>query len=96
MGIIRFNEQIFVCGGWNGETLNSVEKYSIETDSWKTLSPMNISRDEFAIVALGKYLYAIGGREKDSHDKVSMTFYYFYFILLASKTYLKLKQLTVE
>ena len=62
MGIISFNKQIFVCGGWNGsESLNSVEKYSIETDTWQFVSPMNNSRGCFAIVTLGKHLYAIGG-----------------------------------
>ena len=62
MGIISFNKQIFVCGGWNGrESLNSVEKYSIETDTWRFVSPMNNSRGRFAIVTLGKHLYAIGG-----------------------------------
>ena len=38
-----------------------VEKYTIETDTWQLMSPMSVSRDEFVIVALGKYLYAIGG-----------------------------------
>ena len=62
MGIISFNKQIFICGGFNGHSLNSVEKYSIETDTWEFVSPMNVSRDEFSIVALGKHLHAIGGR----------------------------------
>ena len=75
MGVISFNEHIYVCGGWDGpvdefglETVdkelrycNSLERYTIKTDSWRTLSYMRFKRRNFSIVALGNYLYAIGG-----------------------------------
>ena len=64
MATITWNKYIYVCGGHNllFETLNTVEKYSIETDTWSFVSPMNFNQAQFSLVALGKYLYAVGGR----------------------------------
>ena len=57
-------KHIFICGGSNKYqwgALDSVEKYSIETDSWSPLCPMNFKRSRPEVVALGKYIYALGG-----------------------------------
>ena len=62
MSIISWNKYIFVCGGANRfQVLTSVEKYSIENDSWTCMSPMKYRRYFFCVTALGKYIYAIGG-----------------------------------
>ena len=82
MGIISFNKEIFICGGYNGESLNSVQKYSIKTDTWELVSPMNISRYGIAVVALGKYLYAIGkGRNGLNEVNIVINFIIFRFCL---------------
>ena len=63
MCVLSLNNCIFACGG-NGndlEELNSVEKYSVETDTWSFACSMKFKRCNFALAACGKYLYAIGG-----------------------------------
>ena len=60
--MIGINGHIFACGGYDGDDeLKTVEKYSIEKDEWSFVSPMKFKREEVVIVALGKYLYALGG-----------------------------------
>ena len=63
MAVVRSNEYIYVCGGNTikspYESLNSVEKYSIETDTWSVVCPMNFKHSKLIVVALGKYLYAM-------------------------------------
>ena len=63
MSVTSFDKFIFVCGGnRNGyRSTASVEKYSIETDTWTLASPMKFKRENFSVVAHEKYLYAIGG-----------------------------------
>ena len=72
MGILSWDKHVFVFGGYNGrEEINSVEKYSIEADTWSLVSPMNYIRSQCSVVALGKYFYAIGGLGiKNLVDKV--------------------------
>ena len=74
MGIMSWDKYVFVFGGYNGrEEINSVEKYSIETDTWSIVSPMKLKRAQFPVVPFGKYLYAIGGLGiKNIIDKVKL------------------------
>ena len=65
--MIGINKHIFACGGYNGDDeLNIVQKYSIEKDEWSFVSPMKYKRQGVVIVALGKYLYALGGFNTDN------------------------------
>ena len=85
--MISLNEQIFVCGGRNDSgVLNSVEKYSIETDTWQFVSPMNFCRHSFSIVTLGKHLFVIGGDSGDSLNRVNILLIFYYYFDLVCKT----------
>jgi len=35
---------IYVLGGYNGQALNLVERYSVETDKWEYMAPMMTKR----------------------------------------------------
>ena len=83
MGIISLKKHIFICGGSNDDlgSLDSVEKYSIETDSWSSLCPMNFKRNQPKIVALGKYLYVLGDMtSKGDAEKVKYPMYNIFLI----------------
>lgn len=52
LGATSLDKEIYVCGGYDGVTsLNSVEKYSPETDTWTSVKPMNKSRSAGAVIA---------------------------------------------
>jgi len=52
---------IFVAGGFNGTTLNLVEAYAPQANSWTTMPSMPTARDWSAAGVLGSVLYVIGG-----------------------------------
>eukprot|EP00484_Ammonia_sp_Unknown_P010491 CAMPEP_0197076944 /NCGR_PEP_ID=MMETSP1384-20130603/212367_1 /TAXON_ID=29189 /ORGANISM="Ammonia sp." /LENGTH=786 /DNA_ID=CAMNT_0042515803 /DNA_START=21 /DNA_END=2381 /DNA_ORIENTATION=- len=41
----KYEEQLFVAGGWNEKDLNYVELYNFKSREWKTLSPLNVKRN---------------------------------------------------
>ena len=41
---------------------STVERYDPEADEWTKVASMKSYRDELGMVALGKYLYAVGGK----------------------------------
>jgi hypothetical protein len=43
---------IYVLGGYNGAALNLVERYTVETDTWEYIAPMNTKRFMHQAVAL--------------------------------------------
>lgn len=52
MGATSLGDQIYVCGGYDGVTsLNSVERYHPQTNSWVSLALMNKSRSAGAVIA---------------------------------------------
>ena len=66
MGVVSLDKHLFACGGsGQKQTFHSVEKYSIETNQWSYVCPMNCQRRCFIVIALGKYLFAIGGIDKE-------------------------------
>jgi len=55
------NGKIYVVGGSNNYTNNTVYEYDPETDSWATKKPVLTPRDSFAIAACQNKIYVIGG-----------------------------------
>lgn len=70
-GAVASNGFVYVCGGLdaNRKRINSVERYSPESNEWKTMSPMNRRRGAPQIVTLQGYIYAIGG---DSGEELAV------------------------
>lgn len=48
-------------GGFNGQTLNTVECYNPTTNSWRNVAKMNWYRSGVGIGVMGGLLYAVGG-----------------------------------
>jgi uncharacterized repeat protein (TIGR01451 family) len=53
------NGRIYVAGGW--PDLRTFEEYDPATDTWTTKAPLLIGRQSPGLVAIGDYIYAIGG-----------------------------------
>jgi len=60
---------IYVCGGWYGEALNTVERYSVTHNQWEILeAKMHEERSEgLGCVQFGGYVWVMGGMNR--HDK---------------------------
>lgn len=68
VGTTALGDHLYVCGGYDGVTsLNTVERYSPQTDKWKMISSMNKHRSAGGVVAFHGYVYAMGG-----HDGLSI------------------------
>ena len=54
---------IYAAGGndGNGYTLSSVEVFDPQTNAWTPLAPMSTARSAFAMAAVQRKLYAVGG-----------------------------------
>lgn len=62
------NDRLYVCGGYDGITsLNTVECYDPDRDTWTLLAPMNKHRSAAGLVAFDGHIYALGG-----HDGLSI------------------------
>ena len=58
MGVAVVDDEIVVCGGYDGHSaLSSVEAFSVESASWSPLPPMREARCAMASVALDGYVY---------------------------------------
>ena len=58
--------EIYVAGGYNnGELTRSCEAYSIESNTWRQLPPLNEAKCSVTLCTLnGRYLYCFGGLTK--------------------------------
>ena len=74
--VANFQGFLFVIGGVdeNDETLNSVHKYSPDTNLWQEVAPLNIARCDVGAVAGRNFLYAIGGYSEDGESDVVESF----------------------
>jgi N-acetylneuraminic acid mutarotase len=60
---------MYVVGGWtDDENFTLLEKYSPQSNTWQTLSPMPAGRENFACAALNGKIYAIGGVDSSTVD----------------------------
>lgn len=61
---------VYVIGGYNEKmlSLNKVEVFSTESQDWKQLAPMNMSRVNPGVCTLANYVYVFGGRTHVEND----------------------------
>ena len=69
-GAAVFQNSIVVSGGYDGDDLDSVEFYEIDSNEWKTTSSMKRCRSGHGLVECNGYLYAIGGSPTDEEPTV--------------------------
>lgn len=86
MGAAALNNRLYVCGGYDGiSSLNTVECYHPETDTWTIIPSMQKHRSAGGVIGFEGYVYALGGHNGLSiFDSVSnyLTFlvaYYNYY-----------------
>lgn len=62
--------QILVSGSKGTQSGKETELYDIESDSWKTLGPMHVSRHFHAMTSItgGKYAFVIGGIDNTTRE----------------------------
>nr|XP_026655138.1 kelch-like protein 18 [Zonotrichia albicollis] len=64
MGTVVLDGQIYVCGGYDGNSsLNSVESYSPETNKWTTVTPMSSNRSAAGVTVFEGRIYVSGGHD---------------------------------
>ncbi|KAL3212691.1 hypothetical protein MRX96_035825 [Rhipicephalus microplus] len=62
-GVTLMQNRLYVVGGMRDtEYLRSCDSFDIKRCTWETCSSMNVARGYVSVVALGGYVYAIGGR----------------------------------
>ena len=67
LGAAVFDDVVYVVGGtvrgsYATMDLPTLEKFDLTTRTWATKAPMPTARSDVDLVAVGDYLYAIGGR----------------------------------
>ncbi|XP_078206802.1 kelch-like protein 18 isoform X5 [Callithrix jacchus] len=64
MGTVVLDGQIYVCGGYDGNSsLSSVETYSPETDKWTVVTPMSSNRSAAGVTVFEGRIYVSGGHD---------------------------------
>ena len=59
--MVAVKESLFVLGGYNFGTLNSVEEYDIRSECWKQVGTLEQSVDATSASAVGDNIYLFGG-----------------------------------
>jgi len=68
-GAVISNNEIYVVGGWtDNQKITQLERYNTHINSWESLSPLPVVRENFACAALDGKLYAMGGAFLSSVD----------------------------
>ena len=71
-GAAAYNGSIVVTGGqklWSA--LSSVELYNVQANKWRKISSMKHRRSNHAVVAIGKTLFAIGGHDSKTVQRLT-------------------------
>uniref|UniRef100_G1R390 Kelch like family member 18 n=1 Tax=Nomascus leucogenys TaxID=61853 RepID=G1R390_NOMLE len=64
MGTVVLDGQIYVCGGYDGNSsLSSVETYSPETDKWTVVTSMSSNRSAAGVTVFEGRIYVSGGHD---------------------------------
>eukprot|EP00931_Biecheleriopsis_adriatica_P018594 TRINITY_DN12983_c0_g1_i1.p1 TRINITY_DN12983_c0_g1~~TRINITY_DN12983_c0_g1_i1.p1 ORF type:complete len:643 (-),score=90.79 TRINITY_DN12983_c0_g1_i1:157-2085(-) len=68
LAAVALKECVYVLGGIDaqGSFCSSMEIYSLSTDSWIDAPPMHVARCNVGAVAVGKFIYAAGGRSGEA------------------------------
>ena len=67
LAVAVVNNRIFAIGGFNGNTLSTVEEYNSSNDIWITRTAMPTARMGFAIGVVNNKIYAIGGFKQSNY-----------------------------
>lgn len=68
VGAAALNDRLYVCGGYDGvSSLNTVECYHPDSDTWTTIPPMQKHRSAGGVIGFEGFVYALGG-----HDGLSI------------------------
>jgi N-acetylneuraminic acid mutarotase len=68
-GAVISNNEIYVIGGWtDNQKITQLERYNTHINTWESLSPLPVVRENFACAALDGKLYAMGGAFLSSVD----------------------------
>ena len=59
-GVLAYNSQVYVFGGWNKGALKSCEKYQLQQHTWTTLPSMQQARRQFNPCLLNESIYLCG------------------------------------
>lgn len=75
VGVAILGYSLYAVGGHDGQNyLKSVERYSIEDDTWnKDVADMRSERTSVGVVVLDEYIYAIGGQANSSNGSSSIS-----------------------
>jgi len=64
---------VVVAGGYNGKkNLSTTELYQPSLNKWSSIASLNGERDDHALVASGKKLFAFGGVDDNDNELSSM------------------------
>jgi hypothetical protein len=62
--VIFFNNELFVFGGYNGNNMDSCEKFSFSLNRWEDLPPMPVARSAFNLAESSGILYMSGDSKR--------------------------------
>lgn len=64
---------IYSIGGYSGKAiLGTAERYDLQTDMWTEIAPMKTPRRNVGVAVIGKYLYAVGGSNRDDGTRSNL------------------------
>ena len=61
VGVAVLNSRLFAVGGCNGQSLESVEMYNPEVDTWTIVAPMKQPRSGVGTAVVDGLLFVVGG-----------------------------------
>ena len=70
-GMVLWNDQIFVLGGWSlkhSSSLDTVETYDIVTKNWKQIPSLPFKISDMATVIWNNNIVIVGGYNEDTGD----------------------------
>ena len=78
-GVAALNDRLYVAGGYNFRSnyqiLHTVECFNPSSNSWSSVTSMNIARRDCVLVPVGDSLLAVGGIDKDDNFIASVEVY---------------------
>ena len=69
---VTCGDSIYSIGGYDGEYLNSAERYDIQSDKWISIAPIKQKRVNHAAVSIGESIFVLGGGDGSTLKSVEM------------------------